>query len=185
MNLKDLGWDNYFEKNYSEFEVDCFIPPRVASQQKNNYLLFYEGGTINAKLAGKFYFTASKKKQFPTVGDWVVMKISEDKKQAIVYELLPRKTSFVRKLPISGGRKIKNGIIVGGTTEEQVIASNVDTAFIVCGLDGNFNLQRIERYITLAFNSGANPVIILNKVDCCNHVSDVLGTWIKGTSTLV
>jgi len=74
MNLIDLGWDNYFEKNYSEFEVGCFIPARVASQQKNNYLLFYEGGTINAKLAGKFYFTASKKNQLPTVGDWVVYK---------------------------------------------------------------------------------------------------------------
>ncbi len=85
---------------------------------------------------------------------------------------MPRKNCFARKQPISGGRKIRNGIIVGGHIEEQVVASNIDTAFIVSGLDGNFNITRIERYITLAYNSGVNPVIILNKADACNKIDE-------------
>ena len=144
MNLNKLGFDNYFMTHFNNYKNKGYIPARVISQQKNNYLICYENGTVNAKLAGKFFYTASVKKDFPTVGDWVVIKISENDIQAIIHAVLPRKTAFARKLPISGGRKIKNGIIVGGTTEEQVIASNVDIVFIVSGLDENFNLQRLE-----------------------------------------
>jgi ribosome biogenesis GTPase len=174
MSLEDCGWNKYFEKHYDEYFGKGYIPARVALQQRNSYLLFSENGEISAKLSGKFRYLATYKKHFPVVGDWVVIHVEDDRKQATICGLMPRKTCFVRKLPISGGRKIKNGIIVGGSTEEQVIASNVDTAFIVCGLDGNFNLERIERYITLAYNSGAKPVIILNKIDCCSCVHDYI-----------
>lgn len=170
MNLINLGFDNFFKTHFDIYEDKGYIPARIISQQKNSYIICCEAGTINAKLAGKFMFTANVKKDFPTVGDWIAAKPSENDTQAIIHAVLPRKTAFARKLPISGGRKIKNGIIVGGSTEEQVIASNVDTVFIVSGLDDNFNLQRIERYITLAYNSGAVPVIILNKMDCCESI---------------
>lgn len=175
MKLIDLGWDNNFENNFIEFKNDGYVPARVVTQHRNNYFLVYENGTIGAKLSGRISYSASKKNQLPVVGDWVAMKITDDEMQAIIYGVLPRKTSFVRKLPISGGRKIRNGVISGGVTEEQVIASNVDIAFIVIGLDDNFNIQRIERYITLAHNSGARPVIILNKSDCCDCLDDYLG----------
>lgn len=174
MNLDELGWDNFFNTHFDDHKNEGCIPARVLSQQKNNYLIYCENRTVNAKLAGKFLYAASVKKHFPAVGDWVAVKLSENDTQAIIHAVLPRKTAFVRKLPISGGRKIKNGMIMGGTTEEQVIAANVDTVFIVSGLDENFNLQRIERYITLAYNSGATPVIILNKADCCECVADYI-----------
>ena len=174
MKLIDLGWDNDFESYFMDFSNNGYIPARVVTQHKNNYFLFYENGNINAKLSGRICYTASKKNQLPVVGDWVAMKITDDEKQGIIYGVLPRKTSFVRKLPISGGRKIRNGVIIGGVTEEQVIASNVDIVFIVIGLDDNFNVQRIERFITLAHNSGARPVIIMNKSDCCNCLEDYI-----------
>lgn len=174
MNLNKLGFDNFFNTHFDKYKSEGYIPARVISQQKNNYLICYDNGIVNAKLSGKFYYTANLKKDFPTVGDWVAIKLIENDLQAIIHAVLPRKTAFVRKLPISGGRKIKNGIIVGGSSEEQVIASNVDIVFIVSGLDENFNLQRIERYITLAYNSGATPVIILNKMDCCEFLDEYI-----------
>lgn len=122
---------------------------------------------MDAKLSGKFRYAAVMKKQYPVVGDWVAAQIIEGSNNAIIYGVLPRKSGFTRKAPISGGRKIRNGQIVGGTIEEQIVAANIDTAFIVSGLDDNFNLQRLERYITLSYNSGANPVILLNKADLC------------------
>jgi ribosome biogenesis GTPase / thiamine phosphate phosphatase len=175
VNLKKLGFDNFFKNNFDSYIAKDYVPARVISQQKNNYIVCTENRTVSAKLAGKFIFNANVKKDFPTVGDWTAIKLSENNTGAIIHAVLPRKTAFVRKLPISGGRKIKNGVIVGGSTEEQVIASNIDTVFIVSSLDGNFNLQRIERYITLAYNSGAVTVIILNKADCCDCVEDYAG----------
>ncbi len=172
MKLIDLGWDSDYESHFMEFNNDGYIPARVVSQHRNNYSLFYENGTINARLSGRICYSASKKNQLPVVGDWVAIKITDDEIQAIIYGVLPRKTSFVRKLPISGGRKIRNGVITGGVTEEQVIVSNVDIVFIVIGLDDNFNVQRVERFLTLAHNSGARPVIILNKSDCCDCLDD-------------
>lgn len=104
----------------------------------------------------------------------------EKENKAVIHGVLQRKTAFVRNMPISGGRKIKNGQIVGGLPEEQVIASNIDVAFIVSGLDGNHNIQRIERYITLVYNSGAKPVVLLNKVDVRNKLTNKCNKLRKG-----
>lgn len=172
MNLEKLGWNNYFEENLKKYFNKGFIAGRVVSQQKNKYLLHCEKGAINAKLAGKFIYNASYTKDFPVIGDWVAVRLIEVSHEGIIHGILPRKNCFVRKQPISGGRKIRNGIIIGGNIEEQIVASNIDTAFIVSGLDGNFNITRIERYITLAYNSGVNPVIILNKADLCNNIDE-------------
>ncbi len=172
MNLELLGWNDYFEEHFKDYLTKGFFPARVLSEQKNNYFVHFEKEIISAKLAGKFRYKAALKKDFPAVGDWVVIKLIENNSEAIIYGVLPRKNYFARKLPISGGRKIKNGIIVGGSIEEQIIASNIDTAFIVSGLDGNFNINRIERYITLAYASSVSPVILLNKVDICDDITD-------------
>ncbi|MTI71247.1 MAG: ribosome small subunit-dependent GTPase A [Firmicutes bacterium] len=170
MNLNKLGWNKSFENEFEYYKEKGFIPDRVIGKHKNRYILYNNGEYIKAQLAGKFRYKATLKKDFPSVGDWVATKVIKKESKGIIHGVLERKTSFVRRLPISGGRKIKNGEIVGGSPEEQVIASNIDTAFIVSSLDGNFNIQRIERYITLVYNSGANPVIILNKMDLCDNV---------------
>lgn len=171
MSLEKLGWNAYFEDNFKIYQGKGFLAARVVNQQKGNYIVRWENGDLNCKLSGKFMYNSDVKKDYPTVGDWVAIKTINDT-DAIVYALLPRKNYFARKLAISGGRKIKNNIIVGGNIEEQIIGSNIDIAFIVCGLDNNFNIGRIERYITLVLSSTAKPVILLNKCDLCNNISD-------------
>jgi ribosome biogenesis GTPase / thiamine phosphate phosphatase len=170
MSLEKLGWNNYFEKNFEPYLEKGFCAARVINQQKGNYIVRSEKGSCNGKLSGKFLYNADFKKDYPAVGDWVAIKMINDT-DAIIYAVLPRKSYFARKLAISGGRKMKNGILIGGNIEEQIIGSNIDIAFIVSGLDDNFNLSRIERYITLVLSSGATPVILLNKCDLCNNVS--------------
>jgi ribosome biogenesis GTPase len=174
MDLKTLGYDNHFEECFKAYFDKGLLPARVVTQQKTNCMVCFEGGMLSAKLAGKFMYGVMMKKDFPSVGDWVAIKPLEDRTSAVIHAVLPRKSGFARKQPISGGRKIKNGIITGGLIEEQIIASNIDTAFIICGLDRDFNIQRIERYITLAYNSGVTPVIILNKSDLCGNISDYI-----------
>ena len=170
MSLEKLGWNTYFEKSFESYLVKGFCAARVIAQHKGNYIVCSEKGSFNSKLSGKFMYNADVKKDYPAVGDWVAIKKSNDN-EAIIYAVLPRKSYFARKLAISGGRKMKNGILVGGNIEEQIIGSNIDTAFIVSGLDDNFNIGRIERYITLVRSSGATPVILLNKCDLCNNIS--------------
>lgn len=170
MSLEKLGWNTYFSNEFEGYAENGFHPARVISQHKGNYIIFAEKGEINGKLSGKFIYNSDVKKDYPVVGDWVAIKIIDDS-EAIIYAVLPRKNYFSRKMVISGGRKIRNGVIIGGNIEEQVISSNIDTAFIVTGLDDNFNIGRIERYITIVYSSGVNPVILLNKCDLCSDVS--------------
>ncbi|MFC1939691.1 ribosome small subunit-dependent GTPase A [Chloroflexota bacterium] len=104
-------------------------------------------------------YRAGAENQYPAVGDWVVIQPLVDEQKGIIHAVLPRKSKFSRK-------------VAGERTEEQIVSANVDTVFIVSGLDGgrNFNLRRIERYLTLAWGSGATPVIVLNKMDLCPDV---------------
>lgn len=171
MDLNKFGWNEFFAAQFQTYQEQELLPARVITQHANQYLLFHAGEYIKAELAGKFRYKALVKKDYPAVGDWVVVKMMEYN-HAIIQAVLERKTYLARKLPISGGRKITDGIIDGGSTEEQIIAANIDIVFIVIALDENFNLHRIERYLTITYNSGALPVIILNKADLCSSVEE-------------
>ncbi|WP_346928898.1 ribosome small subunit-dependent GTPase A [Clostridium sp.] len=173
MSLEKLGWNKYFEKNFEPYLIKGFLPARVITQHKGNYIVRSEKGDFNSKLSGKFIYNVDVKKDYPAVGDWVAIKTINDT-EAIIYAIVPRKSYFARKLAISGGRKMKNGVLIGGNIEEQIIGSNIDIAFIVSGLDDNFNIGRIERYITLVLSSGATPVILLNKCDLCDDIPDYI-----------
>ena len=135
------------------------VPARVISESKGSYQVYGQYGELNAKIAGKMRYQAEGKKIYPAVGDWVVIRPLVNENKATIHAVLPRKSKFSRK-------------VAGERTEEQVVSANVDTVFIVSGLDGGrkFNLRRIERYLTLAWSSGATPVIVLNKVDVCPDV---------------
>jgi len=170
MKLETLGWNHFFINAFADDEKKGYLPARVVNQQKNKYKLLYEEGSLDASLSGKFFYHAVLKSDFPAVGDWVGVKVVDDNHNAIIFSVLPRKSYFSRKMPISGGRKIRKGVIQGGATEEQVIAVNIDLVFLIVGLDNDFNMRRIERYISLIYNSGAAPVIILNKMDLCPDV---------------
>jgi len=174
MTLEDYGWDEYFEKAYIHCKQKDYLPARVIMRNRDYYTLIYENGCINAKLSGRFKHTYGFNSIAPVVGDWVAIYVRDGVSDAVIQGLLSRKTCFSRKPAVSGGRKIRNGVIQGGETVEQVLAANIDTVFIVSGLDGNFNISRIERYLTVAGSSGARPVIILNKADLCSNPEEFL-----------
>ncbi|MCP4399291.1 MAG: ribosome small subunit-dependent GTPase A [bacterium] len=158
MNLEQVGWNSFFEQQIEAYQQFGWIPARISSEQKKLYQIYSDAGESLAELSGKMLYTAESRSDFPVVGDWVVIAPQPEGSPAIIHALLSRKTSFSRKA-------------AGNVTEEQVIAANMDTVFIVSGLDRDFNLRRIERYLTLVYNSGANPVIVLNKADLCEDVN--------------
>lgn len=159
MKLIDLGWDSYFEKHYEQYRDLKYSPMRICRENRGKYKAFGESGEFDCEISGKFRFEAGQggKPEFPAVGDWVAATVRGNEKKATIHALLPRKSVFSRK-------------VAGEITDEQVAAANIDTVFIVTGLDLNFNLRRIERYLAMAWNSGAVPVVILNKSDICEDV---------------
>ncbi|MBW4622535.1 MAG: ribosome small subunit-dependent GTPase A [Cyanosarcina radialis HA8281-LM2] len=152
MKLELLGWNDFFANGFAGNLQQEYTVGRVAVEHKNSYILYSEYGEITAEVTGKLRYQATGYQDFPAVGDWVVIQVREAEKKATIYDILPRKSKFSRK-------------ISGSTTEEQIVATNIDTVFLVSGLDKDFSLRRIERYLILAWESGANPVIVLNKAD--------------------
>ncbi|BAZ48689.1 hypothetical protein NIES4103_12980 [Nostoc sp. NIES-4103] len=161
MNLNGLGWSDFFAHSFEPYRQQGFSVGRVAIGYRNTYTLYSEQGELSAEITGKLRHRATQPQEFPAVGDWVVIRVRESEGRATIHEILPRKSKFSRKT-------------VGSKTEEQIVAANVDTIFLVSGLDGDFNPRRIERYLILAWESGANPVIVLNKADLCNSLEECL-----------
>jgi ribosome biogenesis GTPase / thiamine phosphate phosphatase len=152
--LEALGWDSFFAEPFREHEKDGCVPGRVASAQRDIYVVWTAAGEMRADLSGRLRHATARAADLPAVGDWVAVRREPRAAAAVVLAVLPRKGAFSRKR-------------AGDTTDEQVVAANVDTLFLVCGLDGDFNLRRIERSLVLAWESGAAPVILLNKADAC------------------
>ncbi|MBE9138923.1 ribosome small subunit-dependent GTPase A [Nodosilinea sp. LEGE 07088] len=154
MNLTELGgWNATCVRAFAPWAEADFEAGRVALEQRGAYQLLTPVGEISAIVTGQFRHQTETEQALPAVGDWVVIQRQGDD-PAIIQAVLPRQSAFVRKA-------------AGGKTEGQVVAANVDTVFLVTGLDGDFNLRRIERYLVAAWESGANPVIVLNKADTC------------------
>jgi ribosome biogenesis GTPase len=162
MNLSDLGWDSFFEEHLTQNKKDGYVPARIAREDRQAYLAYSEYGELFARVSGKMRHSARSRADFPAVGDWVVIEPRPGEARATIHAVLPRKSKFCRK-------------VAWVKTEEQVLASNVDTVFLVNGLDLDFNLRRLERYLTLAWESGAQPVVVLNKADLCPDVESQVG----------
>jgi ribosome biogenesis GTPase / thiamine phosphate phosphatase len=160
MNLTDLGWNSRFRELFGSYHNEGLIPARIAQEHKSIYFAIGETGEYMAEISGKFRYEADSKQRFPTVGDWVAISEREQGK-AVIHALLPRQSAFIRKE-------------AGVRTAEQVVAANIDNVFIVTGLDGNFNINRIERFLTLAYESGAMPIILLNKCDLCDNLESII-----------
>ncbi len=186
MDLHVLGWNTFFAENFHHLDDKNCLPARIAVEQKDYYLAYGEKGELKARLPGRFRHAARTRADLPVVGDWVAVKKQVGTAEMAVEAVLPRKSRFARKAPISGGRKLGQvggrETIVGGLTEEQVIAANIDVLVLVSALDSNFNLRRIERFLTLATSSGANPVLLLNKADLCDDV-DFYCTQVRAVAT--
>jgi len=162
MNVTDLtilGWNEFFETNFESYAQNNYSCGRVALEHKNFFRVYTQHGEKLAEISGKLRHEAVKRSLLPAVGDWVVIRSRPDHDRAIIDAVLPRRTSFARK-------------IAGLRTEEQIVAANIDTVFLLTSLNQDFSLRRIERYLIIAWESGAKPVIILSKSDLCDRVAD-------------
>lgn len=160
-SLHELGWSDHFAAAFAEHAGPGVVPGRVALEHNHVYRVITESGEQLAEATGRMKHLAQGRHELPAVGDWVALRTDEAGNRAVIKAVLPRLGKFSRKS-------------AGSWTEEQVIAANIDTVFLVSGLDGDFNPRRIERYLLLAQQSDARPVIILNKTDLAEDVPDLV-----------
>ncbi len=159
MSISLWGWNSYFEAFWQGGEWKNEVPARVIAQQRKFWRVAGDFGECWAEASGKLRVAAEEGADWPAVGDWVAVELHGADTTAVIQEVLPRRSKFVRKM---AGKKL----------EEQVIAANVDTALLVSALDGDFNPRRVERYLAQCWESGARPVIVLNKADACEEVHE-------------
>ncbi len=154
VTLPQYGWTDALAEAFAELsrEEPEARPARVVRQTRLGYFVVAADGEHRARLSGPL--TRARGADRPAVGDWVAVVQKDREDRLAVRALVPRKSVFLRK-------------VAGAVTREQVVAANVDFVFLVSGLDHDFNPRRIERYVTLAWDSGATPVVLLNKVDLC------------------
>ena len=152
MVLTDLGFNGWFEEKHKELQSPEFAVARVTRVDKDRYLVRNEHNEVQAEPTGKLLFSATSSQELPCVGDWVFVQYYNDGTLAIIHELFPRRTFLRRK---SAGDKV----------EYQMIASNIDVAFIMQSCDLNFNLRRMERYLVMVNEGHVEPVILLSKSD--------------------
>ncbi len=159
-DLTRLGWDRSFAAAFDALEQPELMPARVGIEHNHLYRVYTHEGELMASTAGKLRHQAAGPEALPAVGDWVAVRVGDDR-QATICAILPRRTSFCRKA-------------AGDPTKRQVVTANIDTVFLVSGLEGDFNPRRVERYLVAAAESGATPVIVLNKTDLCDSVKDAV-----------
>lgn len=153
MRLTELGWNDFFAAAFQEARADASLEPaRVAVEHRGGYVLFSERGELIAEASGKLRHATVSAGDRPAVGDWVAVQISPHSNQAKIHAVLPRRTSFSRQT-------------AGKRTDEQVLAANIDAVFVVASLGHESNLRSIERYLAMAWESGAQPAVILTKAD--------------------
>ncbi|MEW6534571.1 MAG: ribosome small subunit-dependent GTPase A [Candidatus Auribacterota bacterium] len=157
IELTRYGWCGFFEESFSEFAGKDVYPARVLAEYEKIYHVITGWGEFSARVSGSMRHQAKSHSDYPTVGDWVVVSSPSGVDQVMIKALLPRRTKFSRHIVESG-------------SDEQVVGANIDTVFIVQGLDGDFNLRRLERYLVMSKQSGAESVVILNKTDLCDDI---------------
>jgi ribosome biogenesis GTPase / thiamine phosphate phosphatase len=151
MTLVDLGYNLQIEKNIRDTNIPGLIPCRVMQEHRERYIVSTGEMEYEAEITGNLRYTASSRADFPAVGDWVLAAVY-DSDMAIIHKVLPRKSILERQA-------------IGKPGEKQIIASNIDCAFIIQSIDNNFNINRLERYLTLCNSSGIEPVMVISKVD--------------------
>jgi ribosome biogenesis GTPase / thiamine phosphate phosphatase len=154
VDLTTFGWSKFFEVNFKSYADMGYTCGRVTLEHRNLFRVYTQNGEVLAEISGKLRHEATSRRDLPAVGDWVVIR-----DRVMIHAILPRKTSFARK-------------VAGSRTEEQIVGANVDTILLLTSLNHDFSLRRIERYLIIAWESGANPVIVLSKSDLCDRVAD-------------
>lgn len=163
MDLGMLGWNDYWEKQWITAGKQNVIPARIVGDFGHKYQVVTMDTTNATKpwaeMSGKLQHELQSRSAYPAIGDWVAVQQLEGEERVIIHGILDRKTCISRQA-------------AGFVTHEQIIAANVDTLFLVCALNDDFNVRRIERYLIMAWSSGVNPVILLSKSDLCEDVAE-------------
>ncbi len=165
MDLIHLGWpaSPTLTAAFEPFAAEGFALGRIVLESRGGYRVSTATGDYDAQVTGQFRHQTVAAQDVPAVGDWAVLQLPCGEGIALIHHLLPRHSQFVRK-------------VAGGKSEGQVVAANVHTLLLVMGLDDDFSPRRIERYLVMAWESGANPVILLNKADLCPDLDGAVTT---------
>lgn len=150
--LEAMGWAEPFRSAFEELDDPELEPGRIAVEHRRGYTLIAPSGEMEGDVPGKMRKQVALSSELPSVGDWVAFRRVPDENKAVIEVVLPRRSKFSRK-------------IAGFEVDEQIVATNIDHVFLISALDQDLNLRRIERYLTLAWESGAQPVIVLTKSD--------------------
>ena len=151
-SIKKFGFDNWFQDNVDPESFEGLEIARVLAVHKDSCTITNGDNDVFAELVGKIIYSAASPIDYPAVGDWVFAKFYDENTFSIIHEILPRKSLLKRKTP---GKKI----------DFQLIAANIDVAFIIQSLDANFNLRRLERYLVMINESNITPIVLLSKSD--------------------
>lgn len=157
MKLEDLGYNERIEKLRTDHNLTEFSVGRVIAEHKERYIVRLEEFEVEAEITGLLRYSASSRQDFPAVGDWVAM-VTYDTVYAIIHKVIPRLSVISRRA-------------AGHSSEKQIIATNIDYAFIVQAVDRDFNINRMERYLTICNASKVEPIIILTKTDLIDEQS--------------
>ncbi len=155
MKLEDLGYNDKLEKLRIESKLSDFEIGRVIAEHKERYIVKTENGEFEAEITGNLRFSAQSRVDFPAVGDWVALSVY-DSDFSVIHKILPRLSIITRQA-------------VGQYGEIQIIAANIDYAFLIQAVDRDFNINRLERYLTICNASKVNPIIVLTKTDLINE----------------
>jgi ribosome biogenesis GTPase / thiamine phosphate phosphatase len=151
MTLKDLGLTDEITIYLKEYLLSDFSIGRVTQEHRERYIVSTGENEYDAEITGNLRFSANSRTDFPAVGDWVTMTVY-DSDLAIIHKILPRKSVLERQA-------------VGKFGEKQIISTNIDVAFIIQSIDNNFNMNRLERYLTICYSANIEPVLIISKID--------------------
>lgn len=155
--MRDLGWDDEWARAFVPHAAAGLVPARVVLEHNHVYRVRTAEGERLAETTGRIRHRAEGRHELPVVGDWVALRPLRENERSVIAAVLPRRSTFSRK-------------VAGRVTTEQIVASNIDTVFLVFGLDTDVNVRRIERSLVLTRASGAEPVVLLNKSDACADV---------------
>ncbi|WP_379126789.1 ribosome small subunit-dependent GTPase A [Paenibacillus sp. sgz500958] len=159
MNIEQYGWNPAWEQKFKTVSQEHggkqLEPGRIVGDFGSKYRVMTDQGELWGELSGKLRHETGISGDYPAIGDWVALMLTDAGEQGIIHRVLPRSSMISRQA-------------AGNVIAEQIIASNVDILFLVSALNDDFNVRRMERYLIMAWNSGATPVILLTKADLCD-----------------
>jgi ribosome biogenesis GTPase len=161
LDLTTLGWNDRLAEQFTPYAAEGLTPGRVAVQHRGAWDVLTAAGQLRCDASGRLFNKASVRADLPVVGDWVAVATRTGETAATIHAVLPRRTRFSRKTAWQA-------------TEEQVLAANVDVVFLMSSINEDLSLRRLERYLILAWESGAQPVVVLTKADLVDDAASAI-----------